>query len=310
MTVYLDVVLLENLCMNYIILFATGYLMKIKMKQLRIIVSSMLGGIYAVIAYLEILPVYSSFGMKVVLSILMVYIALKPKGVKILSKQLIIFYLTSFVFGGCAFALLYFVRPQDILMRNGVYVGTYPIKIALLGGIVGFIITYIAFRIVKTKLHRKDILYNIEITLQEKRLKVKAMLDTGNLLKDPISKMPVIVVEKEQLYSLLPIQLLDHIEEWIGGDEKFLNQIEEKELIARFRIIPFSSVGKQNGLMLGFKADQVEIEKEEDMQVRKDVIIGIFNQKLSKDKRYSALIGLDLLEERSESNELITNPKG
>ena len=62
--------------------------------------------------------------------------------------------------------------------------------------------------------------------------------------------------------------------------------------------------------MLGFKADQVEIEKEEDMQVRKDVIIGIFNQKLSKDKRYSALIGLDLLEERSESNELITNPKG
>ena len=309
-TVYLDVVLLENLCMNYIILFATGYLMKIKMKQLRLIVSSILGGIYAVIAYLEILPIYSSFGMKVVLSILMVYIAFKPKGVKILSKQLIIFYLTSFVFGGCAFALLYFIKPQDILMRNGVYVGTYPIKIALLGGIVGFIITYIAFRIVKTKLRRKDILYNIEITLQEKRLKVKAMLDTGNLLKDPISKMPVIVVEKEQLYSLLPIQLLDHIEEWIGGDEKFLNQIEEKELIARFRIIPFSSVGKQNGLMLGFKADQVEIEKEEDMQVRKDVIIGIFNQKLSKDKRYSALIGLDLLEERSESNELITNPKG
>lgn len=310
MTVYLDVVLLENLCMNYIILFATGYLMKIKMKQLRLIVSSILGGIYAVIAYLEILPIYSSFGMKVVLSILMVYIAFKPKGVKILSKQLIIFYLTSFVFGGCAFALLYFVRPQDILMRNGVYVGTYPIKIALLGGIVGFIITYVAFRIVKTKLRRKDILYNIEITLQEKRLKVKAMLDTGNLLKDPISKMPVIVVEKEQLYSLLPIQLLDHIEEWIGGDEEFLNQIEEKELIARFRIIPFSSVGKQNGLMLGFKADQVKIEKEEGTQIRKNVIIGIFNQNLSRDKRYSALIGLDLLEERSESNELITNPKG
>lgn len=310
MTVYLDIVLIENLCMNYIILFATGYLMKIKMKQLRLIVSSTLGSIYAVIAYLEILPIYSSFGMKAVLSILMVYIAFKPKGVKILSKQLIIFYLTSFVFGGCAFALLYFVRPQDILMRNGVYVGTYPIKIALLGGIVGFIITYVAFRIVKTKLRRKDILYNIEITLQEKRLKVKAMLDTGNLLKDPISKMPVIVVEKEQLYSLLPIQLLDHIEEWIGGDEEFLNQIEEKELIARFRIIPFSSVGKQNGLMLGFKADQVEIEKEEGTQIRKNVIIGIFNQNLSRDKRYSALIGLDLLEERSESNELITNPKG
>ena len=309
MTVYLDVVLLENLCMNYIILFATGYLMKIKMKQLRLAASSLLGGIYAVIAYLEILPIYSSLGMKMILSILMVYIAFQPKSIKLLGKQLVIFYLTSFVFGGCAFALLYFIKPQNILMRNGVYVGTYPIKIALLGGIVGFIITYIAFKIVKTRLHKKDILYNIEITLQEKKLSIKAMLDTGNLLKDPISGMPVIVVEKEQLYSLLPTRLLEHIEEWIGGEEEFLNQIEEKELITRFRMIPFSSVGKQNGLMLGFKADQVVIEKEEGTQIGKDVIIGIFNQNLSKDKRYSALIGLDLLEERSEKSELITNFK-
>ena len=149
-------------------------------------------------------------------------------------------------------------------------------------------------------------IYQVEIKLQEKVLITKAMLDTGNLLKDPISGMPVIVVEKEQLYSLLPMQLLDHIEEWIGGDETFLNQIEEKELITRFRMIPFSSVGKQNGLMLGFKADQVVIEKEEGIQERKDVI---FNQTLSKDKRYTALIGLDLLEERSTNNELITNFK-
>ncbi len=309
MTVYLDVVLLENLCMNYIILFATGYLMKIKMKQLRLAASSILGGVYAVIAYLEILPIYSSLGMKIILSILMVYLAFQPKSIKLLGKQLVIFYLTSFVFGGCAFALLYFIKPQNILMRNGVYVGTYPIKIALLGGIIGFIVTYIAFKIVKTKLRKKDILYPIEITLQEKKLSVKAMLDTGNLLKDPISRMPVIVVEKEQLYSLLPTQLLDHIEEWIGGEEEFLNQMEEKELVTRFRMIPFSSVGKQNGLMLGFKADQVVIEKEEETQIRKDVIIGIFNQTLSKEKRYSALIGLDLLEERSEEIELITNFK-
>ena len=68
-----------------------------------------------------------------------------------------IFYLTSFVFGGCAFALLYFVKPQDVLMKNGVYIGTYPIKIALLGGIVGFIITNIAFKIIKNKAKKEKI---------------------------------------------------------------------------------------------------------------------------------------------------------
>lgn len=301
MTVYLDVVLMENLCMNYIILFATGYIMKIKMNQLRLVASSLLGGIYAVVAYLEILPIYSSFGMKIILSILMVYIAFHSKSIKNLCKQLVIFYLTSFAFGGCAFALLYFIKPQNILMRNGVYVGTYPIKIALLGGIVGFIITHIAFKIVKTKLRKKDMIYEIEIKIGEKKLDVKAMLDTGNLLKDPISGMPVVVVEKKQLYSLLPTKLLDNIDKLIGGEgESLLDQIEEKEVLTRFRMIPFSSVGKQNGLMLGFKADQVIIEKEEGRQIKEDVIIGIFNQTLSKTQNYSALIGLDLLEEKNE----------
>ena len=308
MTVYLDIVLLENLCMNYIILFATGYIMKLKMKQLRLVLSAMLGGIYAVIAYIEILPIYSSFGMKILLSVLMVYIAYNSKNIKNLLKQLVVFYLISFAFGGSAFALLYFVRPQDILIRNGVYVGTYPIKIALLGGIVGFIITYIAFKVVKTKLHKKDIIYNIEIHIKEKTLKLKAMLDTGNMLKDPISGMPVIVVTKEKLYSILPEKLLDNIDKLIGGEaENLLEQVEEKEIFTRFRMIPFSSVGKQNGIMLGFKSDQVVIEKEDGTQMKNNVIIGIFNQNFGKN--YSALIGMDLLEERSESNELATNIK-
>jgi len=110
MTIYLDVVLLENICMNYIILFATGYIMKIKMKQWRLITSGTVGGIYAVVSYLEILPIYSGMFMKVFFSLIMVYLAFNSKTIKLLIKQLVIFYLTSFVFGGCAFALLYFVK--------------------------------------------------------------------------------------------------------------------------------------------------------------------------------------------------------
>ena len=298
MTIYLDVVLLENLCMNYIIIFATGYIMKLKQKQWRLVLSSLLGSIYAVVSYLEILPLYSSFAVKMLLSVGMVYLAYKANGIKMLAKQLVLFYLVSFVFGGCAFALLYFVKPQDIFMRNGVYVGTYPLKIALLGGIVGFMITYIAFKVVKTKLKKKDMIYDVKITLHEKSLNLKAMLDTGNLLKEPITGMPVVVVEKEKLYSLMPANLLNHIEELIGGDgQEKLNEIEEKEYLTKLRVIPFSSIGKQNGLMLGLKADKVTIQKEEEKQTRKDVIIGIFPQTLSKNHIYTALIGLDLLEE-------------
>ena len=79
---------------------------------------------------------YSHFLLKIVLSVVMVYVAFNSKKAKIFFKQLIIFYLTSFTFGGVAFALLYFVSPQNILMEKGVLIGTYPIKIVLVGGIV------------------------------------------------------------------------------------------------------------------------------------------------------------------------------
>ena len=52
--------------------------------------------------------------------------------VKNMWKDLLIFYLTSFVFGGAAFALIYIVKPQDILMKNGLFLGTYPLKTVVL----------------------------------------------------------------------------------------------------------------------------------------------------------------------------------
>ena len=51
MIIYLDVVLLENLCMYYIILFATGYILKIKINHIRLIISALIGGIYSILAY-------------------------------------------------------------------------------------------------------------------------------------------------------------------------------------------------------------------------------------------------------------------
>ena len=142
MTIYIDVIFLENLFMNYIILFATGIIVKAKLKITRTLISSIIGSIYAVLSYMSILKVYSNILLKIFLSISMVYIAFNAENAKVFFKQLIIFYLTSFTFGGVAFALLYFVSPQNILMEKGVLIGTYPIKIVLVGGIVRFYNNY------------------------------------------------------------------------------------------------------------------------------------------------------------------------
>ena len=96
MTIYVDVVLLENICMNYIILFSTSYIIKIKRKHIRLFLSSLVGAVYAVLAYAEIVPLYANLIVKVILSIVMVYIAFYPKNFKGLLKELIVFYLVSF----------------------------------------------------------------------------------------------------------------------------------------------------------------------------------------------------------------------
>ena len=82
MSVYLDIVLIENILMNYIILFATGFIQKIDLKQIRLIISSIFGGIYAIVSYLNLIPIYSSFFMKILLSIIMVYIAFNIESLK------------------------------------------------------------------------------------------------------------------------------------------------------------------------------------------------------------------------------------
>lgn len=303
MTIYLDIVLLENLCMNYIILFATAYILKIKRHHYRMILSALIGGIYAILAYMQIFEVYSNMFVKIILSVCMIYIAFWPKGIKGLLKQLLIFYLVSFVFGGCAFALLYFVKPQDILQVNGVYIGTYPVKIALLGGLVGFIVVHTAFKVVKNKMRKKALIYDIEINIEGKKMRTKAMLDTGNQLKDPITGVPVVVVTKEALREIIPDNILDNIEKVMGGEWK-----EEEENInyrSRFRIIPFTSIGKQNGMLLGLKVDKVKLITDIDEITNENVIVCIYNQKLTKANTYSALIGIDMLEGREE-HELIT----
>ena len=285
MTIYVDVVLLENLCMNYIILFGTGYIIRLKIKHLRILLSSLIGAIYAILAYAGIFPMYANIFVKIVLSICMVYIAFYPKNIKGMVKELIVFYLVSFALGGCAFALLYIVKPQDIFMKDGVYIGTYPIKIALLGGIVGFIVTYIAFKVVKTRMTKNELIYDMVIKIKDKELTTKVMLDTGNMLKDPISNMPVVLVEKSILYPILPKELLENSKNILGGDFKE-NEDINNEYRTRLRIIPFTSVGKQNGMMLGIKVDEIKIITDVDEVINDNAIICVYEKEFSKRKKY------------------------
>lgn len=290
MTLYVDIIFLENIFMNSIILLATGVILKDQQKLWRNLVSSIIGSVYAIIIYVSNMEIYSNFFLKLLLSFAIVYIAFKPPTVKSFFKHIVIFYLTSFTFGGVAFSLLYFVRPQDILFEDGVLIGTYPIKMILAGGILGFIIITISFKNIKGRFSHKDMYCNLKVNSEGKELWVKAIIDTGNFLRDPITKMPVVVIENEKLTDIFPKTILDNITKIIYGKD-----IELGEYSSKIRAIPFKSLGKENGLLLGIKVDEIEIEYQDEQHRVKDIIVGIYSGTLSRTGKYAGLVGVDLI---------------
>ncbi len=295
MTIYIDVVFIENLIMNYIILFATSIIIKVKVKHIRLILASSLGAIYSIIAYMSILEMYSSVILKIILSVIIVYIAYNPQNVKNMWKYLVIFYMTSFVFGGAAFALIYIVKPQDILMKNGLFLGTYPLKTIILGTIVAFVVIVTSFKLVKSKISKKDMFCTIKININKVEIETKAMIDTGNLLKEPISNTPVIVVEHTLLYDCMPKEILNNLENILGGDFENISEEVKNKYISKLKVIPFSSLGKQNGMLIGIKPEEVTVLNDENENKINNVIIGIYNKSLTKRGEYRALIGIELL---------------
>ena len=295
MTIYIDIVLLENIIMNYIILFATAIVLKIKIKHIRIFIASLLGAIYSIIAYMGILKLYSSIVMKILLSLLIVYIAFNPQNLKKMWKNLVMFYFISFVFGGVAFALIYVVKPQDILMKKGLFLGTYPLKTVLLGAVISFTVILVAFKIIKGKFSKKDMFCDLEIKINNKIVKTTAMIDTGNCLKEPITNSTVIILEHTLLYECIPKQILNNLDNIIGGDFKEIPQEIKEKYISKFKLIPYSSLGKQNGMLLGIMPEYVKILTE-DNEKTINAIIGIYNKSLTKKGEYSALIGVECIE--------------
>lgn len=295
MTIYIDIVLIENLIMNYIILFTTAVVLKINVNHIRLILASLLGAGYSIIAYMGIIKVYSSIILKIILSVLIIYIAFNPQNIKKMCKDLLLFYLVSFVFGGAAFALIYIIKPQNILMKNGLFLGTYPLKTVMLGAVVAFCIIIGAFAIIKNKISKKDMFCEIEILINQKKIKTKAMIDTGNMLKEPITNVPVIVVEHILLYSCMPKEILNNLKEIMGGDFKNIPCDIQEKYISKLKLIPFSSLGKQNGMLIGIRPEYVKVITDEQEKINKNVIIGIYEKSLTKKGEYQALIGIELL---------------
>lgn len=84
----------------------------------------------------------------------------------------------------------------------------------------------------------------------KEKLKVEALIDTGNSLMDPISKRPVSVL-----------------------DEKILRNLYGGQLPEYYRVVPFCSIGKKNGLLKCFEIPKIWVVCQENEIICEKVLI-------------------------------------
>ncbi len=245
-TIYIDILLGTNIIINYFILLAVGKATKANGKILRMVLGSCFGAICALIIFLPNLPFLLNLVIKLVISVIIVFISFGYRSIRKFIKNIALFYFISFCFCG-AMLFIWFISPQRIVVNNSVvYFSISPILM-----IITTVICYVIIRIINRiteKQHSSLEICKVKIIHNNKYCQFYAKVDTGNTLCEPFSQIPVIVVNEDTIKI-------------IAEDEfnKLLNNTSlEYTPKNHYRIIPFNSVGG-DGLLPAFLPKEVYI---------------------------------------------------
>lgn len=294
--VYLDVLILENVVVNYLILWVTAKLSRNIISGLRLAAASLVGALYLVLIFFPGMGIYHTATAKFLLSLAIVAIAFSPHRLKGFIKTLAVFYLVSFIFAGSFIAFSYFAEGGAITTNGIIYTWNPKWKNLVYTMVFILVIIRVAWNYMRDRFARESLFVPLSIVFDKKKVTIKALIDTGNSLHDPISNIPVIIVEFNSVREILPGDIRNIFTDSKDWDlERITAVISKSEWISRFRLIPFTSLGKEYGMLVGFRPDYVSFRVDEELRKAKDVIVGIYNKRLSRDDDYTALLSPKLV---------------
>ena len=284
--IYLDITLLLNGCMDAFILIYTAYLLRKKAKIFNLLCAVALGEIPVILVVFG----YSGLAVisKVLVPVAMVRIGLSTKGFRNLVKGLLYFSLLSAVGGGIYFALAGWIGLgpgiREPLTITGLWV--FPlIAIFLVGG------HRIWERIQKSKLILDNILYDVELFFEEgKSLKIKALLDTGNELRDPLTGTPVLIVEEKAALQFLPEKICRFLQmPWRESSNPWSYIWNDEDYGLTKMVFISAQVINGQSWLPGIRLGKVKIIQGE-KEWEQPVTVALVSQALSADNQFQALL--------------------
>lgn len=243
MVVYLDVLFFTNVLMDWITLLAAARLGGAKVRQGRLALASLLGGVYA--AGAALLPLLAALPVRVLAGAALCLAAFC--GERALLRLGGLYFLTAAAFAGLA-AALGALSERRLLFGAGYYFAI-PLRLLLLAAALGYTLSGILLRgDAKHGSIRRDI-RPLTICFSGRERRVRVLEDTGHSLTEPVSGKPVLILCRGEAALLLNDPL--------DGDAAHQLTTLPAETAAHCGLVPYRAVGTESGLLLYFRPDRV-----------------------------------------------------
>ena len=251
--------------MTFFLLQITSKLSKKDNKTFRLILASSVGGLYSFIILFDELPIAITLLSKIIIAFVIVGIAFKFYRLSSYLTTTLIFFFSSFVVLGVVVAI-YFITNNDLIaINNSVVYFDISARGLLISAFFAYCLSCIIVRLYNKKL-AKDEMYSLEITNNNKTVKLFAFVDTGNKLREPFSNAPVIVVDSSKLNDFV-------------GDSKI-------------RLIPTTTVNG-DALLTAFKPEKLVVKSSGRREIIDNAYIALSND--VKSEQFSAIINPEIL---------------
>lgn len=197
MEMYIDLFFIFNVIMDYIIIMSTNILLKRTTSYIRMILSSLIGGISSLVLFTSL----NKIVIEIVSIVIMVLISFGYKGIRYLINNILYMYILSTLLGGIIYLF-------NIKVSNSMFL-TYLIIIVIS---IEIMILYIKENKKMRSIYNNY--YKVDIYFKDReKLSLIGFVDTGNNLYDPYKKRPVIIVHnkyiKEDKYILVPYHTIN-----------------------------------------------------------------------------------------------------
>ena len=280
--IYIDVYFFVNFLMNILFLCL---LSKVEGKNfakrkafLRIMLGAFVGGLlsvfFIVVSY-KVSVIVRFFIIHGILGYFMIRISFHYKTIRQRLQALIKLSWIEIIVSGILNMIVNeekFLRAKtsniQVIENNSIYqiVGVGTFTAVLLGQ---FFCNY------KRERYKRSHLYPLKLTYHERQCEGIGLLDTGNHLREPISKQAVIIATLEALKGFLEEDMLSVIEN--------IESIKDTETMYRLKWIPYHSLGRKNGFLAGIIIDELIIYQEGEEIVHKKPLIAITKEELSQE---------------------------